>query len=107
VTAAFRLGAPSLAGKDADFLKLDLQLVRPADGKDPVLKVRWASADPQLVGEVFVTASGPRLLVPLGSCPSWLLNPKLTTLEVSVQNPASGARFAVTNAELLRLRPLE
>jgi hypothetical protein len=101
----YQLAGLGLAGKDADYLKIDFSCDRVAGQTEPVLQLLWQPADLAVTDWTLCTARGSCLLVPLGSYPSWLLSERVGTLEVRLANPATCRNFTVLGAQLLRLKP--
>jgi hypothetical protein len=117
---SYPLGDLSLRGRDANFLWLDFAAERPAGGADPVLEVRWTARTPESPpdfsasspgtdtpseGWLRLTASGPGLLIPVGTHPRWLLAERLDSLQLVLRNPESCASFRFKAVRLLRLPP--
>jgi hypothetical protein len=99
-----------IRGRDADFLKLEVDLERvpngPVSGPDPVVNIFWASAERPPCMYVQATASRAVLLIPMGFAPDWLLADQLSEVIVQLCNLSTCTRFRVRDIQLLQLDPI-
>jgi hypothetical protein len=98
------LAGLGLKGRDADYVKLELDLVRAPGRASPTIEVAWGQLGLPPADWVRMYATHPTLLVPLGANPTWLLGEDVGVLSVRLVDPQTCERFAVREVQFLRLK---
>jgi hypothetical protein len=97
-----RLPSAGVRGRDADFMLLDLDDLS-GDTSPVQVEVHWGTEG----GSMKMEATGPRLLVPLGANPLWLLNDSLQQVRIEVRDPHyPDAKATVRSVSFFRMKPL-
>jgi hypothetical protein len=99
----YRLGPEPIRGREADFLKLEVDLERVSGMPEPVLEFSWESDAHTPCPALTVTASKSVLLVPMGCAPGWLLSDRLSQVNIRLANTESCSRFRLREIQLLHL----
>ncbi|MCY2952106.1 MAG: hypothetical protein NTU53_09025 [Planctomycetota bacterium] len=104
-TMSYDLSGLNIRGSEWDFLKCEFMHQRTGANYVTVLEISFSTIGHpgQFSPPVRVWCGGPRLLIPLGAQPRWLLASGVHTLRLRLSNPGACEWFTFGKAELLQL----
>jgi hypothetical protein len=93
-------------GTAADFLHFAFHFAPSHPSARALMQINWEYDDGSTSSPALFYMESGDAVMPLGAYPSWLLSKHLAKLKIECESPSELTQFGITDAQLLRLRPL-